>query len=94
VGRQRILWKAVAGVAGTLSGIAARTLVLRLWRVSSAGDDAPEPADPRTPWRQALGWAVASGVAVGVARVVALRTAATVWERAADEPAPVAASAG
>jgi hypothetical protein len=82
----------VAGVVGTLSGLGARAIVLRLWRASGAGDEAPEPADPRLPWRQVLGWAVASGVAMGVARVVALRTAAKAWERATDEPAPLASA--
>jgi hypothetical protein len=83
------MWRLVAGLAGTLAGMAARAVVLKLWKVGGLGDDEPQPAHPATPWRTALGWAVASGVATGVARVVAMRTAAEVWERATDEPPPI-----
>jgi hypothetical protein len=36
----------------------------------------------------AVSWAVASGVGVGVARLVAIRAAAGVWEAAVHEPPP------
>ena len=40
---------------------------------------------------EALSWAIATGVGVGVTRLLAIRTAAVVWEAATDEPPPEAA---
>lgn len=43
---------------------------------------APEnPADPETSWKEALAWSVATGVAVGLARMLAQRGAAAGWHR-------------
>jgi hypothetical protein len=36
----------------------------------------------------ALSWAVATGVGVGVARLLAIRSAAALWEVAVHEPPP------
>ena len=36
----------------------------------------------------AVTWAVATGAGVGVARILAIKSAAKVWEAVADEPPP------
>ena len=48
----------------------------------------PLPADRHSSWADALSWAIASGVGVGVARLLAIRTAAVVWEATTHEPPP------
>lgn len=43
---------------------------------------APEnPADPETSWREALVWSLASGMAIGIARMLAERGAAAGWHK-------------
>lgn len=85
--RRDMVWKACSGAIGMAAGLGARALVRRAWGVSTS-DDEPSPADPRTPWATAIGWTVATGVAVGVARLVAIRGAAKAWEVATDELPP------
>jgi hypothetical protein len=46
------------------------------------------PADRRASWTEAVSWAVATGVGIGVTRLLALRSAATVWEAATHETPP------
>ena len=46
------------------------------------------PPDRRSAWVDALSWAVATGFGVGVARLLAVRTAAAVWEAAVHEQLP------
>jgi hypothetical protein len=82
--RSRVAWRVTSGVAAALAGLGARRLVLLAW----PSDDRAPDEDPRRSWPQALGWAVALGVAVGVARVVAVRGAARVWEGATGERPP------
>lgn len=45
----------------------------KLWRKTKHSEPPADPASPGTPWGEAISWAVASGVAVGVARLVATR---------------------
>jgi anti-sigma-K factor RskA len=82
--RRRVAWQVTSGIAAALAGLGARRVVQLAWR---SDGDAPDE-DPRSSWTQALGWAVAVGVAVGVARVIAVRGAARVFERATGETPP------
>ena len=74
--------------AGALAALLTRRLLAAAW--SGARDSAPpeQPADRRIPWTQAMTWAIATGVGVGVTRLLAVRTAAVVWEAATHEPPP------
>ncbi|HSK24494.1 MAG TPA: DUF4235 domain-containing protein [Egicoccus sp.] len=74
-------WKAFATLASIGAAIAARKAATSLWQ-RQVGDDPPvNPADPKTDWTEALGWTVATGVLVGVARLFARRGAAALWEK-------------
>ena len=44
-----------------------------VWRKTKHTSPPADPAAPGTPWSEALSWAVASGIAVAVARLVATR---------------------
>jgi hypothetical protein len=48
----------------------------------------PTPADRRSSWADAVIWAVATGVGVGIARLLTIRTAAAVWEATIHEVPP------
>lgn len=75
------VWK----VLGTGSGLAAasvsRKALDRVWLRVRGGEPPRNPAAPGTTWGEALAWAVASGVTVAVARLLAGRGAASLWRR-------------
>lgn len=81
-------FKALSTTSAIGAGIATRALIKKLWTKRTGTEPPSDPADPSVGWREALSWAAAAGVAVGVGRVVGRRVAADVWERATDEPAP------
>ena len=66
---------------GIATGIATRKISMvvldKVWRKTKKTEPPADPASPGTPWVEALTWAAASGVAVGVGRLVATKGAAT-----------------
>lgn len=66
---------------GIGTGIAVRKIsekgLAKLWQRTKHSDPPADPASPGTPWPEALAYAVASGVVIGVARLVATKGAAT-----------------
>lgn len=68
-------------LVGIGSGIAARKLsdkaLSGAWRKTKHAEPPTDPGAPGTPWAEALSWAVASGVAMSVARLLATRGTAT-----------------
>lgn len=81
-------WKLVGLASGVLSAKASRTVAEKVWIKTKGGDPPRNPASFQTTWPEALGWAVATGVAAGVARLVATRGAAHVWQRATGSLPP------
>jgi hypothetical protein len=79
---ERFVWRAVGTVAGVAAAFGTRKLLQSMWHVTTGGDPPANPAAPDTTWREAVSWAVASGVAVAVARLVAQRGAAEAWKAA------------
>jgi len=81
-------------VAAKLVGIGAGIVVRKIsekaldkaWRKTRHTSPPADPSAPGTPWAEALSWAVASGVAVGVARLVATRGAATATAKLTGRP--------
>ena len=85
--RDDLAWKAVALGAGAASAALTRRLLRGVWRGMEGGDPPVNPASRSTTWRQALVWAVASGVALAVTRLFAQRGAAAAWRaRTGNEP--------
>jgi len=83
---KKLSYKTLSTVAGIAAAFAARKVVSALWR--SDTETPLNPADRRISWREALAWALATAVGAGVARVVALRGAATGWEKVTGETPP------
>jgi hypothetical protein len=84
---QRLVWNIYATAVGTLTAVVAAKAVSKAWELAT-GDAPPEPNDPEVPLRQALTWAVASGVGVGLAQLMMNRFAAAGWTRAMGTPVP------
>jgi hypothetical protein len=68
--------------------VAAQRVVTAGWRRVRGGPPPEGPADQKVTWGTALTWAVAMGVGVGVARLIAVRLSAEVWEAAMHEAPP------
>jgi Protein of unknown function (DUF4235) len=81
-------WKAIAVGVGALAGLATQRAIELVWNVVRGSPPPKVAADRNSPWPGAVSWAVATGIGVGVARLLAVRTAAVVWEAAAHEPPP------
>ena len=66
---------------GIVTGIVVRKVSMQLldkvWRKTKRTEPPADPAAPGTPWLEALTWAAASGVAVGVSRLITTKGVAT-----------------
>jgi Protein of unknown function (DUF4235) len=73
---------AVFGLAATVvATIVARKAMSTTWKLSTGKEPPSNPEHPDVSMGEALAWAIASGVAVGVARMLASRKAAEYYQR-------------
>jgi hypothetical protein len=85
---QKYGWKAIALGTGALTGLATQRVIEFVWTAVRGPTPPKQAADRSSPWPEAVSWAVATGIGVGVARMLAVRTAAVLWEAAVHEPPP------
>ena len=70
------------GLAATVGAtIAARKAISATWKLSTGKQPPSNPEHPDVSMGEAVTWAVASGVAVGLARMLASRKAADYYRR-------------
>lgn len=82
-------WKAVAGIAAAVAGLATTKALGAVWGKLIPDSDPPNnPADPETRTGDAVLWTALTGVGVGVATVLAQRGAAQGWKRATGRIPP------
>lgn len=81
-------WKLVGTGSGVIAASQARKLVAGVWRKARKVEPPVNPGAPSVSWGEALTWAVASGVGVGVGRMVAARLAAGAWQKATGKLPP------
>ena len=84
-----LAWRGIAIVSGTLAAAAVRRVAVTTWRTTKHADPPENPAARDVGWHEALIWATAVAIGAAVARVVAQRGAAAVWERATGDPPPI-----
>lgn len=78
----KVGWKVLGVSSGLVAVRVSRKALESAWRRTHQGADPPRnPAAPGTTWPEALGWAVASGVVVASARLLANRGAAKAWQK-------------
>jgi hypothetical protein len=65
-----------------------RRVLAAAWRRFGSTPPPDGAADRKVTWSAALTWAVATGVGIAVARVVAVRLSARAWEVALHEAPP------
>ncbi len=86
---KQLAWQGVAIASGTLAAAAVRRVATTTWRTAKHEDPPENPAARDVSWPDALAWTIAVAVGAAVARLVAQRGAAAVWERATGESIPV-----
>jgi hypothetical protein len=90
IGRER-MWKLVSAGIAMLGGLLARKLLRAGYEAIRGDHAAPSPFDPskaRFSWPDALLWAVAAGIGLGIAKVVSARVAVIGWEAATGTVPP------
>lgn len=85
---EKTVWKLAATGAAVVAGVAVRNLLMSAWRGIAKNDPPNNPADPATSWGEAILWTAVTGLAVGVARMVASRGAAAGWQKATGSLPP------
>lgn len=78
---EKVLWKVVGVGSGLVAAKVGRAALDKGWAKTKGGEPPRNPAARDTTWSEAAQWAVASGVAVAVARLLAARGAASAWEK-------------
>jgi hypothetical protein len=76
-----MMWRIFGGLSAVLAGIAVRKLLGKGWQTTTGDLPPANPAAPGTRWPEAVGWALASGAAMGVARMLATRKAADYYRK-------------
>lgn len=82
------MWQALATLASVGAAITARHATAAMWKKRTGHEPPMNPADPDTDWSEAIAWTLATGALAGVARLVARRGAARVWEKVEGELPP------
>jgi hypothetical protein len=75
------VWSVYALGATLVAGVAARKALTTSWRIATGKNPPQNPAHPDTGLGEAVAWATVSGVAVGLARMLASRKAATYYRK-------------
>ena len=78
-----LVWKVVGTGAAIAAGAVARKLATSSWTSATGKAPPANPEDPEVSWPEAIGWAVASGALIGVARLLATRKAAAYYTKSA-----------
>lgn len=84
----KVVYKALGVGSGIVAAKLARSVLDKGWAKTRGGEPPRNPAVPGTTWSEALLWAVASGVIVAVARMLATKGVASSWTRATGHLPP------
>lgn len=84
----KVVYKVVGIGSGLVAAKVARAGLDKGWAKTKGGEPPRNPAVPGTTWGEAVTWAVASGVAVSVARLLATKGVASTWAKATGQLPP------
>ena len=82
------VWSVFSLVSALGAAALAKKGLDQAWRVATGKKPPENPADPDVELREAVAWAIASGVAVGMARMLAQRRAASYYARSTGHLPP------
>ena len=75
-------WKVFGTLSAISAGIAARKVLVAAFTKTTGKNPPANPEARDTSWREAVGWAMLSGAAVGLARMFATRKAVDFYRNA------------
>ncbi|REF38159.1 DUF4235 domain-containing protein [Thermasporomyces composti] len=81
-------WSVIRGLSTFAAVALTKKVVDTGWRVVTGKEPPSDPDDPDLTWKEALSWALASGVGIAVARLLATRQAARMWRKWTGELPP------
>jgi hypothetical protein len=84
----KVGWKVVGGLGTVLAGNAARGALTKAYKTVTGRIPPANPEDPDVEWREAVAWAVLSGVVMALARLFFQRAAAGAWVKRRGELPP------
>ena len=84
----RRLWRLYGMAAAAAAMIVTRQVLDKTWRLATGKPPPANPEHPDVTVAEALAWAALSGVAVGIARMLAARQAAHYWRRSTGQLPP------
>lgn len=61
--------------------VVTRNLLKKGWKSITKNDPPENPSDPSIPWKEALIWGAATGLSVGITKVLTRRLADISWEK-------------
>lgn len=85
---EKASWQALTTIAAVGAAIVVRKVLTAAWTSLRSNEPPTNPADPATAWSEALAWTAATGLVVGIARMVATRGAAGAWTKATGTMPP------
>jgi hypothetical protein len=81
-------YKIMAMGSALLGAALARKILTIAWKAATGKEPPANPEHPDVTWGEAASWAVASGVVVGLVKLIAQRQVAATWHRASGELPP------
>ena len=88
--KKQLAWKVLSAASAAISVLVTRRILTAVWERFGGAAPPRSAEDRKVSWRAALTWAVATGVGIAVARVVAARVSARAWKVALHEAPPEA----
>lgn len=82
------IWTVFSLVSALAAATAVRKGLNASWKAATGKNPPENPADPDVDVREAVAWAVLSGVAIAVARMLAQRKAASYYARSTGHLPP------
>lgn len=82
------IWSVFSLISALGAAALAKKGLDRTWRIATGKKPPENPADPDIEIGEAVAWAVASGVAIGLARMFAQRRAASYYARSTGHLPP------
>ena len=90
----KVVFKVIGITAGLVSTKVTRKALDAGWRKVRGSEPPRNPAVPGAAWSEAVTWAVASGIAMGLSKMLAAKGAATAWQKTTGSLPPGVTEAG
>lgn len=80
----KLVWRLYSAALGAATTFLAHKVLSKAWQLAT-GDTPPDPQDPEVPTGEAVAWAVATGVGLGVSQLLMSRYLNRRWDVAQEQ---------